>query len=105
VSELVEFLRARLDEDEEYGPCDGWEEYLACDRFSRQRAKDIEAKRRIIERYVGIQGYAARDYDSESTDEEARVRRGGYLHALEVVLEAIAAIYADHPDYQQEWKP
>ena len=39
------------------------------------------------------------------TDADARDSEGIVEDALRPVLDALAAIWADHPDYREEWKP
>lgn len=61
---------------------------------------DLDVKLDIVRRYRGLRRYAARPYD----DHPDPSRRAGYLHALEVVMEATAtALYSEHHDYREEW--
>jgi hypothetical protein len=91
MADLVEFLRARLDEDErdaidwhfDAGIARGWESLK--DRV----LAEVEAKRRIIERWE----HATRDPD----DFEEQ-------WGLEWAMRALAHPYADHPDLDPEWK-
>jgi hypothetical protein len=124
VSDLVEFLRARLAEDEKYarnafgdhndaGP--DWLEIWSgglqvgsdvintgdsqVSRFMERHdpartLREVEAKRRIIseyERYVAERRRAMGGWDTYSEPSP--------------VIAALAAVYADHPDYRQEWRP
>lgn len=127
---LVEFLRARLDEDEQSAraatagpwyvddidqelrtadvysadgrvtsaytePCCSVEDATHMARHDPARVLvEVEAKRRIIDEY---ERYAA----------ERRRAMGGWDSYSEVspILAALAAVYADHPDYRQEWRP
>lgn len=99
-ADLVEFLRARLDEDEERArfvqrergdrhEIESWrlschDEYdLLCIEPSRALA-EVAAKRRIIDE--GDDRY-------DGADEHWRV------------LALLALPYADHPDYDEEWRP
>jgi hypothetical protein len=78
MSDLTEFLLARIAEDErrydgdrsDYGY--GWQHMLA----------ECGAKRRIVE----MMGRVVDEFANE-------------------VLYALASVYADHPDYREEWKP
>jgi hypothetical protein len=115
--DIVEFLRARLDEDEaaaraarnalpwkvRSGPGDdgGWEtevgparmlfsddepaaEHIA--RWQPERAlREVEAKRRVIS-----------DHDRAEFCDQA---------ALGQALYVLAAVWSDHPDYQEDWPP
>lgn len=75
--ELVEFLRARLDEDEQ---------------AARQKTSDVSArmlrevaeKRDLVERYEQGRAYSLE-----------RMRRALLVHA---------SLYSGHPDYRQEWR-
>jgi hypothetical protein len=72
--DLVAYLRARLDEEaylaprHHYAPC-AWLDWLddrarSCDcGYPARVLADIEAKRRIVDRFVALLGYAARPYD------------------------------------------
>ena len=102
---LTAFLLARFDEDEAAGGCGGPDR--ACDRLSDRWLAELEAKRRIVDlhalvptpppstwRYVDIDACAM----CGTSDE--------YPEAWPCeTLRALAAVYADHPDYQPEWKP
>lgn len=102
MSDLVAFLRARLDEDERAASgADGASWYFDHiddsagpfhERFTPARVlRDVEAKRRIMA--------------------ECRPSGGGswdieLLDALgAVVLVYLALPYADHEDYREEWRP
>jgi hypothetical protein len=120
MNDLVQFLRARLDEDEEIaraatqgdwvwsrefvsppgyhhrtiGPLEpGDSAFIAAHEPARVLA-EVEAKRVLLadyERFVA----------------ERRRMMGGWDSYPEAspVLTAFAAVYADHPDYRQEWRP
>ncbi len=112
MSDLVDFLRARLDEDERTARCnsdgkglaDGFPDYRtyvdedteAADLFIRhfnpaRELREVEAKRRIID---------------EVWREIAGIDPGIYWgEAPDLLLRLIALPYADHPDYREEWKP
>jgi hypothetical protein len=86
---LTEFLLARIAEDEawvvtaECGCGDGWPQRPHCpDRV----ALECEAKRRIVE--------------SEPDEWE-----NGEYRQWHYTLSILAAVFADHPDYREEWRP
>ena len=83
--DLVEFLRARLDEDE----AEHWaiaSIYIA--RHDPARVlREVEAKRRIVATAVLM------------------LDGGVSYESWESVLQDLALPYSEHPDYRQEWKP
>lgn len=98
---LIEFLLARIYDDEAaiyHLPPPGQDgsvqtrsptvnAYLA--RWNPERTlAECEAKRGIIERHQC-------DLPTHSPDYRARP----------AVLRDLAAVYADHPDYQEDWRP
>ena len=97
---LVEFLLARIAEDErrahwydlDEGPYEPGETVRAIYRPARVLA-ECDAKRRIIDRHV--------DPDSRACN----CSEMGWPTDLCDVIRPLAAVYADHPDYQEEWKP
>jgi hypothetical protein len=120
--DLVEFLRARLDEDEHWAreAATGWppeyglrasedpEHYawMATDvtpskaSFIRRHdparvLHEVEAKRALLRRYEDCRKYGGVP-GNEHLDPDA---------FEDYVLLPIAAVYSGHPDYQQEWKP
>ncbi|MGW5691512.1 DUF6221 family protein [Streptomyces asiaticus] len=62
---------------------------------------EIEAKRGIIARYEFVCRQAAELGLSEE-ERETWVQVGG---ALQSCVLCLAAVYADHPDYREEWRP
>lgn len=105
MTDLVEFLRARLDEDEHeardaieerqrVAPIDGEDFDLkswpdlgvpAVIIGPERLLAEVEAKRRIID--------LGRDFRSDEA-----------LGALEEVLGLLALPYVDHPDFQESWR-
>ena len=83
--DVKEFLLARIAEDEEHAGrfVDLFPEGDMAPLFRRVLA-ECAAKRAIIE---------AHDLDDRRTD----------LHVSEPLLGILAAVYSDHPDYQEEW--
>ena len=102
MTELVVFLRARLDEDAQrasdiagderhqrwalHESADYNETFIVEDALWHVR--DVAAKRAIVDR-------CAKDYDEPTS--------GGAV--ARVTLHQLAAVYNRHPDYRQEWKP
>jgi hypothetical protein len=135
MTDLVEFLRARLDEDEraaceagqdafsdEYGEfrSRGGELFAHVLRHDPARVlREVEAKRRILNAYTAQVAERQRSgvlHDAEmatggedSLDVAALmgegIRANTWISHLGWVLRVLAAAYADHPDYRQEWKP
>lgn len=90
---IVEFLTVRL--DEEAADIDG-NPYDARYRDLEFGYADITAKRAIVE-FMRSEDAVG----SGLTDAEGIARS---LRAI-AVLRWLASVYADHPDYRQEWKP
>ena len=80
---LAEFLLARIADDER------WATWGAGRWDQRRVLVECEAKRRIVNACARTAGLTE--------------PRPGYL--ADFVLAQLALPYADHPDYQQEWKP
>ena len=89
---IAEFLLARIAEDEEWVRHPDWCRAVAddqacdCDGPARVLA-ECEAKRRIVER-------------EPLWNDPPEVRE-----LYDDTLRDLAAIYADHPDYDEEWRP
>ena len=99
---LVEFLKARLNEDEQaakawlpFGnPDAAAREHIARHDPARVLA-EVEAKRRILDEYEQATGQYA-THSQVSAGEEIGLR---------FALKAIGLPYADHPDYDPAWRP
>lgn len=101
---LVAFLTARLDEDEARTKWKPGEVYDG-DRppepspfLTREReVREVEAKRAFLRSATddlwGGFGCVASGSESQA------------CNVTQETLRALAAIYSDHPDYQQEWRP
>lgn len=100
---IAEFLKARLGEDEEFADRQG-EKYAAMGHliagpdcylhslleFTIKRVlRDVEAKRRILAMHETGMTMPWLDNPMESV--------------AGVTLRILAAVYNDHPDYDQEW--
>jgi hypothetical protein len=103
MSDLVAFLRARLDEDEQAARdgddacwhidyCDD-EGKRYHERFDPARVlREVEAKRRILDEHGS---------GSDSCDAHDASMRSIPCDTLLL----LALPYADHPDYREEWRP
>lgn len=93
--DLVAFWSARLDEDKDRarrGSPPGWV-------WGNRALREVAAKRRILTRYEYACRQASVNIDAE---QEAWEKIAG---ALERDALDLAAVYSDHPDYREEWKP
>ncbi|MDA2814328.1 DUF6221 family protein [Nocardiopsis sp. RSe5-2] len=93
---IVEFLYARLDEDERAAHAAS----PATGGPGRARA-DVAAKRRIVNEYVrayqaGVNAIGGRG--APASDDS-----WGALHAWRKALEHLASAYAGHPDFDHTW--
>jgi hypothetical protein len=96
--DLVAFLKARLDEDEQTAqaaeghPVEALVSDEAFDHLTRWSSSrvlgEVAAKRRIIARCV-------KEWDEPTS--------GGAV--AYVVLRELASVYDSHPDYRAEWSP
>ena len=106
MSDIVEFLRARLDEDErEARVCLArWAEGGGTTRRRWDRQlREVEAKRAILAALADAE-QAVSGYDNGNPDNPPSYwQEWGNRHALALTVEHLAAVYADHPDYRQEW--
>lgn len=87
-SDLADFLLARIEEDERFAKRSCWP--AACDGhnapISRERLlAECEAKRQLVE--LGSYWLNAMDFEGEE------------------ILIPLARAYADHADFQEEWRP
>lgn len=103
---LVEFLRARLDEDEAARGRidDALSSALAAQMGrhvepywtpARVRA-EVEAKRRIVEHLRFVE---------EKSDWWSDMEVAGEMEDGWHTLANLATVYADHPDYDEAWRP
>lgn len=116
MNELVAFLRARLEDDEEraFAARAQWDDEDARQEwndlpeasFAHARnldparvLREVEAKRRILDRYEDA---VVRREDPDHSQLAAQVQIQEYA---DWVIPLLAVPYADHPDYRQEWRP
>jgi len=120
MTDLVAFLRARLDEDDRAGrisPRDdagdpdvvaAWSGKSASNLYVQFYAHnnparvllEVEAKRRIVDEQVKVWPYEPKDYLSNPENVDAEITAD---HA-EVVLRLLALPYSDHPNYDERWR-
>lgn len=93
---IVEFLNARLDEDERAAHAAS----PATGGPGRARA-DAAAKRRIVQEYV--RAYRAGLNAIGGRGEPASDDSWGALHAWRKALEHLARAYSGHPDFDRSW--
>ena len=113
MSDLVAFLRARLEEDRAYadalageyakmGPViEGVTEnklHALIYHTARRTLREAGAKRAILNAYDANNSDAALHLDGPT-------RKHGEWDGLRFAVRQLAAVYSDHPDYQPEWKP
>jgi hypothetical protein len=128
--DLVEFLRARLDEDERIakaavGRIDEQTSYIEVsiqqaedhiDRFTPERMlAEVEAKRRILDEHFGFlhphgnPDRACRQCSDRRADEDPLCHGRDRWLRLEpapcLTVRLLALPYASDPDYREEWKP
>lgn len=81
---IVEFLEARLAEDE-YAATHAGQFPVPAAHYDRRTLREVASKRRILRRFQRASGTA--------------------VPVLLDDLRDIVAVYADHPDYDQAWGP
>ena len=108
---LTEFLLARIAADEAAADDVDWDDYNPLHQPARVLA-ECEAKRRIVERERWKPPHGM-DCDGHPGawmphgDYGAGYCMWGAEHDGEqsATLRDLAAVYADHPDYRNEWRP
>jgi hypothetical protein len=101
---LIEFVLARIAEDEAAAlavEADVWDQAEGRWRYRPTRVlAECEAKRRIVERWRDLT-YEVEQAESRGDYDAAPVATA---FAYEQVVKVIAAVRADHPDYQEDWR-
>jgi hypothetical protein len=95
---LTDFLLARLDEDERYA-----EQHFT--QYSRQILATVAAHRRIL--WMHATPWLGMDECGICVDEYGgTIQDDGPPHEPYPcpTLRALASVYADHPDYRDEWR-
>ena len=118
VIDLVAFLKARLDEDEAAANAAWgveWDWRYIAQPFGERPSiahtvhiarhdparvlREVEAKRAMIARYERAAALPA------SVVSFTHGQDDGYAQACADAIRDAAAVWSDHPDYRQEWKP
>ena len=125
MTDLITFLKARLDEDEAlirhnsdgHGLCDGFPDYRtyidgdtnAADAYIEhfgpaRMLREVEADRRLLDLYERAKQYRDRVFAQPEprsiSDEICAVTQ---MMALEQVMRLRAAVHGNHPDYREDW--
>lgn len=111
--EIAEFLLARVSEDETAARATYYErisalEWRPVERPNPRALAEVEAKRRIVERYQRAQAAVEADQrrvDAGGYSDERGTVGGWEASTLRPVLGLLARPYADHPDYDLGWEP
>ena len=106
---ITEFLLARIAEDEEINETkpdpSGYCDYLSGVHYESARVlAECAAKRAIIAFDQDEQIWEPRGFSADAAS-EAFIRGAPKDPQARHVTRILAAIYKDHPDYQQEWAP
>ncbi len=95
---IVEFLLARIAEDEAYWTAG--EGRYARDCQECAALSDHEPDRPTVDRML-----AECEAKRRQIKHLVRFMEGDYAPWNEEQLQIMAAVYADHPDYRDEWRP
>lgn len=111
---LPEFILARIAEDEaaarpyetavlEDAPVVAWGFGQATTKRQMRALADCEAKRRIVDWLTEV----IADKERVLADPDPAMVWAGdqHLNAMALAVQALASVYADHPDYREEWRP
>jgi hypothetical protein len=90
MSDIIDFLNARIAEDETEARRELEQLAMTEAKADLRAFAECEAKRKIIAHHERI------DWDHEPAGDQ---------DYMEKFLFIIAEVYADHPDYREEWRP
>lgn len=96
---LDEFLLARIAEDEEMA-VDQFESMEAAPGWIQWMRAECEAKREAIDAAWGDHVRIEGEWGRGQSREQMSVKDDNPS-----VVKILAAIYANHPDYREEWRP
>jgi Family of unknown function (DUF6221) len=101
VNELLDFLNIRIAEDE--AEAANW---AGPPSLRARQRREVEAKRALIT--FALENAASIDGEWGDCHEAAEIASGQCkdygIAAAEQVLKPLAAIWRDHPEYQESWK-
>jgi predicted RNA-binding Zn-ribbon protein involved in translation (DUF1610 family) len=98
MTRVADFLRARIDEDEQWAGFAGHEtesHQIPCPACHSRALVRCNTDRRIV---------AMHDQDHECPESEDD-SCGYWDDRACLVIKLLAVPYADHPDYDEEWRP
>ncbi len=98
---LTKLLLARIAEDEEVASHGDGGLMDEAHFSSRRVLAECKAKRRIVEEYEAADSEDAKSWER---GDDRLVYASQHAHTLYFVLCNLASVYADHPDYRQEWR-
>jgi len=94
---ITDFILARIDDDEA-----AIIEAPELPFTSRQMLAECEAKRRIVRDWTHAGDCGELEYEADRVGEAQD--QWALESALESVVKILAAVYADHADYREEWR-
>jgi Family of unknown function (DUF6221) len=108
MNDLVEFLRARLDEDERAAlnvrPDQDYSDSAHQERWSPARVlREVEAKRAIVDDYEDAAAICRAALAEDTYGKTHPRTAAGAFIAYQATARNLAGIWRDHPDYQQGW--
>ncbi|MFK8851272.1 DUF6221 family protein [Streptomyces sp. Ac-502] len=117
MDDLVQFLRDRLDEDERIAKaCAGNGQWNADDIeiYGKELAPEVRAHMATHDPARALAEVAAKKrildfYDAAHSDAVRNAvgidSQDGTISAATAAVRCLATVYADHPDYNEAWRP
>jgi len=99
MSGLMQFLLARVAEDEAAA------QLAIADGMPRKRLAEVAAKRRIIEEHRHGERWRKGDTWISAIVYREGDEDKGWVYEPPACLAVLAAVYVDHPDYDEAWRP
>lgn len=103
MSDLTDFLTARIDERLAVWRGEHPDQYLAGDTqvsiLAGEMVADLEAKRRIVHAYVGWERVLEFSRNPSRQDDAER-----HLSSERSIIEVLAEVYDSHLDYDENWR-
>ena len=105
MADLVTFLKARLDDDEQWAHYSGDPIGQTLDSRARVLA-DVAAKRWLLGKHRSYEGWCSGCESNEKCDNDPDdcYCPPWYPFPCDTVKH-LAAVYDTHPDYDEEWRP